>query len=82
MKRKRFEATLKMNSAFVELTNMERFQAALKIQRAWRQYWNTCPYCYTYGCGGVYSEFSCPEMWTEYEVAKLDAQIDRLHGRW
>lgn len=73
-------------SAFVELTKAERIEAALKIQRAWREclkYWNTCPYCDTYGCGGVYSVFSCPEEWPPSELAKLDAQIDRrLHGRW
>lgn len=56
-------------------------QAALKIQRAWKAYW-ICWYCDTYRCGGIYSEFSCPIEWPESELAKLDARLDRRHGRW
>lgn len=63
--------------------NMDlHFQAALKIQRAWRSYWYRCPYCDTYGCKGYYSQFNCREMWSESELGKLDAQLDRLNSRW
>ena len=62
--------------------SVKHIQAALKIQRAWRVYWNTCPYCYRYGCLGVYSEFKCRELWDEADLVKLDAYLDRLHDTW
>jgi len=55
---------------------MNELQAALKLQRAWRSYW-CCPYCDTYRCRGMYSQFYCREMWSESELAKLDAYLDR-----
>lgn len=69
----------------IELTNKEHFQAAVKIQRAWRESLKCqpiCPYCSTCGCDGAYSQFKCKEMWDSNDLQKLDSYIDRLHGRW
>ena len=65
----------------VPISKMNEVQAALIIQRAWKSYW-ICYYCGNYRCGGIYSKFNCSEMFEEYELAKLDAYIDRKHGRW
>jgi hypothetical protein len=76
-----------MKSAFIDSIRFERIQAAVKIQRAWRACltdWriqaHTCPYCYMYGCGGIYSEFNCREMWEEADLIKLDREIDRFNN--
>ena len=65
-------------------TKFQPIQAAMKIQRAWRAYFNnihgnTCPYCYVYGCGGIYSEFNCPDMWENSDLIKLDSYLDRFN---
>lgn len=41
-----------------------------------------CPYCDMFQCGGIYSEFNCPDMWSESDLAKLDARLDRRNGMW
>ena len=69
-----------MKSEFNDLTKFERFQAAVKIQRAWKSHKNTCPYCYIYGCRGIYSQFNCREMWDQSDLIKLDIYIDRFNG--
>jgi hypothetical protein len=52
------------------------FQAALKIQNAWRDYYyNTCPYCYRYMCPGIYNQYRCDEMWDKNDLLKLDIYL-------
>ena len=63
------------------MADTQVLQAALKIQRAWRAYW-ICPYCDSYRCRGIYSEFDCGFMWDKSDLLKLDIYLDRGSGRW
>lgn len=56
-------------------SDKQRFQAALKIQRAWRNYYDytyRCPYCDILYCPGIYSIYRCPEEWPAWRHAKQD----------